>query len=181
MKKFFYSLVMMAISMMALVSCSSDDDEKVASKDMIGGVVCEFSQDELDIYDIKMTATGPNGVSYGSFNLNTITPKEIDKDGVKKFEIEFMIKEFPVAIGIEASCSKKLSDLQADKKYVLIHSLIAGAYKEKGEGYSKLSAALNRSHASQSGEGMGHKMDSGLPFYEDYIKSIKLLSTTVTR
>lgn len=179
MKKFFYSLVMMAISMMTFVSCSSDDDDAVASKSLVGGVICEFSQDELDLYNIKISVTGPNSLSYGTFNINSLTPVETDKDGVKKFVAEFTVKELPFDVKVEASCSKTLADMQADKKYSLVHCLQAGVYKEKGEGVSKLNTGLNRSVTAQSGEKMGNKMESGKSFYEDYIRTINMLSTTI--
>lgn len=180
MKKFFYSLVMMAISMMTFVSCSSDDDS-VSSKDMIGGVLCEFSQDALDCFNIKMTAKGPNGVSYGSYNINTMTAYETDKNGVKKILVEFTVKDFPVNIDFEVACSKKPSELVKDQNYTFTYGCTVGAYKEKGQGVSKLNASSNAYRISNPGEKWAVITETGKTLYEDFVKDICNLSTTINK
>lgn len=182
MKKFFYSLVMMAISMMTFVSCSSDDDDDaVVSQDLVGGVICGFSQDALDFYNIKMTATGANGASCGSYNINSLTPFDTDDNGAKLFAVEFPIKDLPISVKFEATCSKKTSDFNKDQKYSFIYGARGIAGKKKGEGFSKANISGSYFSGAQTGEKWVSIKEGDKTYYEDFARAISSLTANITK
>lgn len=68
MKKVTYVLIML-VAVMSIVSCSDDDDDEVGNA-LVGSWERQFSEDELEIFDITITFNeNGRGVSSSSFGF----------------------------------------------------------------------------------------------------------------